>query len=186
MCPERNDPGALFQMALFCHEEINTLGMEIPVKYLLQAMKQAHARTHSDNLLANIENLLAYIYCQANTNLPIATQLANSAVRKEPKNPSFLDTLGGIYTKRNLLDRACKVFKQVIKSKDSEILNNAANAYYLAKKYKKALNLWLKAKKNYTSDKYPSQLEREINEGIEKLNSKGIKISFWKRISKYL
>jgi tetratricopeptide (TPR) repeat protein len=60
-------------------------------------------------------NNLAFAMVETNGNLDEALRLAQRAVRKVPEQPVFVDTLGWIYVKRNMIASAVQVLDGVVK-----------------------------------------------------------------------
>jgi len=59
---------------------------------------------------ANAMNNLAYTLINTGGAADEAQKLAEKALQKSPRNPSFADTLGMVYLKKNLADSALQVF----------------------------------------------------------------------------
>jgi tetratricopeptide (TPR) repeat protein len=72
-------------------------------------------------------NNLAFNLAEIGTDLDRALTLAQMAVRKVPDNPDFADTLGWVYTKRNVNDSAIRVFRTLV----NKYPNEAAFRYHL-------------------------------------------------------
>jgi predicted Zn-dependent protease len=60
-------------------------------------------------------NNLAYLLAQTGDSLDEALKLAHKAVAKAPNNPSYLDTLGYVYLKRDQDDEALDIFSNLIR-----------------------------------------------------------------------
>ena len=60
-----------------------------------------------------INNLLAYVYSLQNAKLDEAVDLVQSALKKDPENIAYLDTLGWIYFKKNDIEKASQVFRRI-------------------------------------------------------------------------
>jgi len=73
-------------------------------------------------------NYLAYSLAEKNTDLDKALELVGKALRDEPENPAYLDTLGWIYFKKKNLSEAEKIFERVLRlvKSDWEILYHTA------------------------------------------------------------
>ncbi len=75
-------------------------------------------------------NNLAYLLTENGSNLEEAEKLVQEALRKQPENMFFLDTLGTIYLKRKQFDAATQVFTR-LKGKhpdDPTVLYHSASA----------------------------------------------------------
>lgn len=60
-------------------------------------------------------NNLAYMHAETGGDLDLALRYAETAKRKEPRNPQIDDTLGWIYVKKNLNDNALVIFRSLVK-----------------------------------------------------------------------
>ena len=60
-------------------------------------------------------NNLAYVMVERSANLEEAKKLAQEAVKKQPQQASFLDTLGSIYQKTGQTDSALQIFNRLVK-----------------------------------------------------------------------
>lgn len=76
---------------------------------------------------AAIMNDLAYQMAETGTDLDQALELAQNAVKKNYRQPQFLDTVGWIYFKKNMLDSAAQIFRN-LSDKHPE---NAVYRYHL-------------------------------------------------------
>jgi tetratricopeptide (TPR) repeat protein len=65
-------------------------------------------------------NNLAFNLAQNGSNLDRALQLAETAVRRAPENPAFMDTLGWVYAKRGMDKSAIQVFRVLVKKYPNE------------------------------------------------------------------
>lgn len=63
---------------------------------------------------ANGLNSLAYVYCRLEKNYTEALGMVKKALTKEPKNPSYLDTLGMLYANRGNTAAARKTLKRAL------------------------------------------------------------------------
>jgi len=63
---------------------------------------------------ANGLNSLAFVYCRLEKNYAEAVDLVKKALGKEPKNPSYLDTLGMLYAGRGNTPAARKTLKRAL------------------------------------------------------------------------
>jgi Flp pilus assembly protein TadD len=62
-----------------------------------------------------VMNNLAYVMVERSANLEEAKKLAQEAVKKQPQQASFLDTLGSIYQKTGQTDSALQIFNSLVK-----------------------------------------------------------------------
>lgn len=78
-------------------------------------------------------NNLAWLHAERGGNLDLASDLAQVAKSQAPDHPSFNDTLGWIYYKKNLAEQAVPLFQQALE-KDP---NNALTHFHLGMAYAK-------------------------------------------------
>ena len=79
---------------------------------------------------ADFLNSLAYAYAEAGINLNEAEILIKKALRSDPKNGAYIDTLGWIYFKKGLLDDAIAKLEEASGLlKEQDILNHLVEAY---------------------------------------------------------
>jgi tetratricopeptide (TPR) repeat protein len=83
-------------------------------------------RMEPDNPIAL--NNLAYWLAESGGDLDQALTLAQRAKAKFPNEPNISDTLGWVYTKKNLSDQAVKIFQDLVEKN----ANNAQFRYHLA------------------------------------------------------
>lgn len=79
-----------------------------------EARKEYERALTFDPQAAVAANNLAWEYAQADTNLDMALQLAQTAKQKLPTNAEVSDTLGWVYYKKNLGSAAVSAFRQGI------------------------------------------------------------------------
>ena len=91
-------------------------------------------------------NNYAYSLCERpNPNLEFALELSQKAIKLEPENPAFLDTIGWIYYRLGNYDLALNyIFKSAKLDQKSEIiLNHLAEVYLKLNNINEALNIYL-------------------------------------------
>ena len=71
-------------------------------------------QTENDPENTNGMNSLAFVYCRLEKNYTEALALVKKALTREPKNPSYLDTLGMIYANRGNTAAARKTLKKAL------------------------------------------------------------------------
>jgi Tfp pilus assembly protein PilF len=82
---------------------------------------------------APAENNLAYLYAEHGGNIDEALQLAQNAKQQVPDDPHVSDTLGWIYYKKNIFNRAVVYLKEA----NEKITDNPAIKYHLGMAYYK-------------------------------------------------
>ena len=91
-------------------------------------------------------NNYAYSLCERpNPNLEFALELSQKAIKLEPENAAFLDTIGWIYYRLGSYDLALNyIFKSAKLDQKSEIiLNHLAEVYLKLNNINEALNIYL-------------------------------------------
>jgi len=112
----RNDT-QLLNMLGYCLERQNKL---------IDAERILNKLIEKDPENSNGCNSLAYVYCRLERNFSEAIELVKKALVKEPKNPSYLDTLGMLYSKKGNIPAARKTLKKALEFSPghSEIMNH--------------------------------------------------------------
>lgn len=100
-----------------------------------------------DSTDALILNNYAYSLSERGTDLDKALNMAKIAVAKDPKNPSYLDTIGWIYFKLGDLRKAAKYTTEALKQgeKSATIYEHLGDINYKLNKKQSALDNWKKA-----------------------------------------
>jgi len=99
-----------------------------------------------DNALAL--NSLSYLYAEEGINLDDAQKLVEKALKLEPTNGAYLDTLGWVYFKKGQLKEAERYLSNAsIFMEDSEIYDHLGQVYYEMGEFEKAKTNWQKALK---------------------------------------
>ena len=97
------------------------------------AKKRYEAIVNVDPTAAVAANNLAWIYAEEGAKLDEALRLAQSAAAKLPKSAEVQDTIGWIYIKKDLPDRAAPAFEKSVEMDPG----NASYHYHLAMAYSK-------------------------------------------------
>ncbi len=92
-------------------------------------------------------NNLGYFLTEQNLRLPEALDLITEAVKIDPTNPSFLDSLGWVYFKLGKLDEAEKYLKEAIRFSPNATtsLDHLGDVYFKQGKFDLANRVWKKA-----------------------------------------
>ncbi len=100
-----------------------------------------------DSTDAQILNNYAYSLSERGTDLDKALNMAKIAVEKEPKNSSYLDTMGWIYYKLGDYGKAAKYIEDAIEcgEKSVTLYEHLGDVYVKLNKKEKALFNWKKA-----------------------------------------
>jgi tetratricopeptide (TPR) repeat protein len=91
-------------------------------------------------------NYLGFMLADRGVRLDEAETLVGKAVKAEPTNGAYLDSLGWVYFKQNRLDRAEEYLKKAIifVNYDSSIHDHLGDVYYKTKRYDEARTEWNK------------------------------------------
>jgi len=92
-------------------------------------------------------NYLGYMLADRGIRLDEAASLVEKAVRSDPTNGAYLDSLGWVYFKQNKFDLAEEYLKKAVifVNSDSSIHDHMGDLYYKTKRYEDARNEWNKA-----------------------------------------
>ena len=101
----------------------------------------------NDSLDAQALNNYAYSLVERNQNLNKALIMAKKAIMLEPKNASYLDTIGWIYFKLNQIEKAKEYLESSLEiSKDnSVVLEHLGDVLMKDNKQKEAINYYKRA-----------------------------------------
>jgi tetratricopeptide (TPR) repeat protein len=100
---------------------------------------------------APYKNYLGYLYADANVRLDEAYKLINEALKLDPFNGAYLDSLGWVYFRQGKYDSALKKLKQAMRALDASgdtdpvVMDHIGDAYQKLGKMQKALIYWKKA-----------------------------------------
>ena len=84
-------------------------------------------------------NNLAYVLLETNSNPDLALQLAQTARREDPEQPTFADTLGWALYQKGVYDSAINMFKEAIRLDEKyKQPDNATYHYHLGLAYARA------------------------------------------------
>ena len=117
-----------------------------------------------DSTNALILNNFAYSLSERGIDLQNALEMSKKAVAQEPKNASYLDTIGWIYFKLDSLDNAKKNVETAsnMEEKNATILDHLGDIYFKLGQKEKAKQLWNKA---YSLDQSKAEIKRKIDKG---------------------
>jgi tetratricopeptide (TPR) repeat protein len=92
-------------------------------------------------------NYLGYMFAERGVRLDEAQALVEKAVKADPSNGAYLDSLGWVYFKQNRLDLAEEYLKKAIifVNSDSSIHDHMGDLYFKTKRYDDARNEWNKS-----------------------------------------
>lgn len=132
-----------------------------------KAVARAALAKHPDD--ANAMNNLAFLLAETGDSLDQASKLARQAVRKEPDNPAFSDTLGYVYLKRDQNDEALEIFGKLIR----KYPDDPTCGYHLGMAWYQKGDLE-KARTNFVhalDQRPPDELESEIQNLLKRIRN---------------
>jgi Tfp pilus assembly protein PilF len=124
--------------------------------------KQA-VKIDSSNVL--ILNNYAYSLAERGINLQEALSMAKKAVKKEPKNSSYMDTIGWIYFRLGDYKKARTNIEEAtkIEDKNATLLDHLGDVYFRLGNRVKAIQLWKKA---FELDSTKNEIKNKIEKGV--------------------
>ncbi|RJQ59148.1 MAG: tetratricopeptide repeat protein [Stygiobacter sp.] len=125
---------------------VTALIHETNKNYSLSDSLYAHAlKIDSANVL--ILNNLAYSWADRGIKLQDALKMAKKAIETEPKNSSYLDTIGWIYYKLGDYKKAKESIEEAVKMEleNATLVDHLGDVYFKMGDKKKAMSNWKKA-----------------------------------------
>jgi tetratricopeptide (TPR) repeat protein len=134
-----------------------------------QAEKMFRQVLETDPANASALNYLGYMLADQNVRLQEAQDLINRAVRIEPNNYAFLDSLGWVYYRLNRLDEAERQLTHSLQlmAKDPTIHDHLGDVYFKEGKLKEAINQWQSSLKAWSASS-PADVEPEEVAKVQK------------------
>lgn len=116
---------------------------------------------------ADALNALGYLYAESGENLDEAQNLILKALKQEPKNGAYVDSLGWVYFKKGDFKKAREKLEEAIfLIEDPVIFDHLGDTYFKLGDKNKAQEVWQKALKIKSNDE---KTTKEIQAKIEKL-----------------
>jgi tetratricopeptide (TPR) repeat protein len=111
-------------------------------------------------------NYLGYMFADRGIRLDEAESLIEKAVKADPTNGAYLDSLGWVYFKENRLDLAEEYLKKAIVfvNSDSSIHDHMGDLYYKTRRYDDARNEWNKAIQLSTEQEEIDKVKKKLDE----------------------
>ncbi|HTI72127.1 MAG TPA: tetratricopeptide repeat protein [Candidatus Limnocylindria bacterium] len=107
-------------------------------------------------------NHLGYMWAEAGVKLPEARAMIEKAVKAEPENGAYLDSLGWVLYKQGKFAEAVPVLEKANKlmpEPDATVLDHLADAYAALKRWPEAKDTWKKSLAVEASDKVKQKLD---------------------------
>jgi tetratricopeptide (TPR) repeat protein len=113
-----------------------------------------------------VMNYLGYMFAERGVRLDEARSLVEKAVKAEPTNGAYLDSLGWVYFKQNRFDLAEEYLKKAIifVNSDSSIHDHIGDLYFKTKRYDDARNEWNKAIQLSTEQEEADKVKKKLDE----------------------
>ncbi len=110
-------------------------------------------------------NDLGYLYLKSGREYRKALSLIQKAVRMDPRNPDYLDSLGFAYMKLGDLDKAEEILRKALRYDISSAMAYEHLGDVLREKGRagEALTIWKKALTFVTNSEDAARLENKIN-----------------------
>ncbi len=118
---------------------------------------------------ADAMNYIGYTYADRGIHLDRAQELIERALRQKPDSGYILDSLGWVYFKKGLYDKALRELKRAVEltPEDAVIFEHLGDVYLRQKNLSKALEVYKKARSLDMSNR--DRLEQKIKDTEEKL-----------------
>ena len=98
----------------------------------------------------SVINFLAYLYAEKNVKLDLAEEMLNKALAAEPGNPYYLDSLGWVFYRKGMADKAIDHIQRAVlgmASDDAVLRDHLGDAYLLKGENEKAIAEWKRARR---------------------------------------
>ncbi len=159
---------AHFLLANLSYEDQNFVRAEEELRMTLQLDPDFH----------EANNFLGYLYVENNKNLDEAIQLINKALKAEPENGAYLDSLGWAYYKKAqaegengyLTMSLQKLLEAVRFMEEPDIYEHIGDVHYSLGQWDEAVSAWTKAQALYKSMLKETQTEN-IAAKLEKIKN---------------
>jgi tetratricopeptide (TPR) repeat protein len=111
-------------------------------------------------------NYLGYMFADRGTRLEEAESMIEKAVKADPTNGAYLDSLGWVYFKQNRLSLAEEYLKKAIifVNRDSSIHDHMGDLYFKTKRYEEARNEWNKSIQLSTEQEEADKVKKKLDE----------------------
>jgi len=111
-------------------------------------------------------NYLGYMFADQGIHLDEAESMIQKAVRTDPTNGAYLDSLGWVYFRQNRLDLAEQYLKKalIFVITDSSIHDHLGEVYFRTKRYDEARNEWNKSLQLATEQEEIEKIKKQLDE----------------------
>jgi tetratricopeptide (TPR) repeat protein len=127
----------------------------------------------------SINNDLGYLYADQGKNLSRAETMIRVALKSEPDNVAYLDSMGWVLVKLGRVEEARTFLQKAIASpggSDGTIWEHLGDCHELLKDHVKAVDVWKKALKEAQEESYPdTKLIERLKDKLKKSGADGKK-----------
>jgi tetratricopeptide (TPR) repeat protein len=111
-------------------------------------------------------NYLGYMFADRGVHLEEAESMVEKAVKSDPTNGAYLDSMGWVYFKQNRLNLAEEYLKKAIifVNSDSSIHDHMGDLYFKTKRYDDARNEWNKSIQLSTEQDETDKVKKKLDE----------------------
>ena len=162
---------AMLRDELKRHPDDLDLQFEIGSAYERSGDKKAAERTFLDILSkhpdhAGTLNYLGYMWAESGVNLERAAEMLNRAVKQEPKNGAYIDSLGWVYYQQGKLDLAEKYLTDATRllPRDATVHEHLGDVFAKRGEFHRALDLYRAALTLQPEPKDEAKLRLKIAE----------------------
>ncbi len=153
----------------------------------LELLRSARGRRRGEKILENIlaerpedpsvNNDLGYLYADQGKNLARAETMIRLALKSEPDNVAYLDSMGWILLKLGRLEEAQTFLQKAIASpggSDGTIWEHLGDCHELLKNHDKAVGAWTKGLKDAQEESFPdTKLIERLKDKLKKSGADG-------------
>src|SRR3954447_7694484 len=132
-----------------------------------------------DETNASALNYLGYMLADRNVRLQEARELIERAIKLEPNNYAFLDSLGWVYFRMNKLPDAEKqlISSLQFSSKDATVHDHLGDVYFKEGKIEEAIGQWQSSLKEWKSGPSADVEPEDVAKVQKKLESASVKLT---------
>jgi tetratricopeptide (TPR) repeat protein len=132
-----------------------------------------------DETNASALNYLGYMLADRNIRLQEARELIERAIKLEPNNYAFLDSLGWVYFRMNKLPDAEKqlISSLQFSSKDATVHDHLGDVYFKEGKIEEAISQWQSSLKEWKSGPSADVEPEDVAKVQKKLESARVKLT---------
>ncbi|MBD3296492.1 MAG: tetratricopeptide repeat protein [Candidatus Omnitrophica bacterium] len=160
----REDPGNMIYR-FYLAAAYDRAGNRRKAIEMLEKIVQSGAR------IPEAYNYLGYIYVEEDRDLDRAIRLIGKALKFDPDNGAYVDSLGWAYYKKGMMDKAVVLLRKAAEllPADPSVREHLGDVYFRTGRIKKAVEQWEKALEAVDDGR---ALEKKINRARQKLKGR--------------